>query len=202
MKAVVSIAIFAALLVCVAFTPPKGYGIGDEVADFSLKNVDGRMVSLSGFKTAKGLVVVFTGNKCPFARLYEDRLNKLNKKYSADGFKVIAINSNNAALAPEDTYENMVAHAREKKLLYPYLHDETQAVAKAFGATKTPQAFVLFRQQGKWILKYSGAIDDNGAHPEEAKNHYVEDAIQSLLHNEPVAITTTKSVGCTIKWKE
>ena len=185
-----------------AFAAPKGYNIGDVVADFSLKNVDGKMVSLNGYRDAKGFVIVFTGNKCPFAKLYEGRLNELNKRYASSGVRVVAINANDEAIAPEDSYVHMVARAKEKKYSYAYLRDEQQAVARAFGASKTPQAFVVFREKGQWVLKYSGAIDDNGAEPEKATNRYVQNAVDALLKGQAVAVTTSKSVGCTIKWRQ
>lgn len=191
--------VFAALLVC-TYTY-AGYKPGDEAKSFKLLNVNGKVVSLDDYKKAKGFIIVFTCNHCPFAKLYQQRLNELNAKYTPLGMPVLAISSNDADAVPEDNYEEMVKRAKEKKYTFPYLFDSTQEVARAFGANKTPQAFVLFKEGGKWIVKYSGAIDDNGKEPDLVKNHFVIDAVEALLHNRPIEVTTTKSVGCAIKWK-
>ena len=189
------------LVISSGFVPVTGYKIGDEVSDFSLKNVDGKMVSLSDYKKAKGFIIVFTCNHCPFAKRYEERLNSFGKKYAALGIPLLAISSSDQAAVPEDTFEKMVARAKEKKYTFPYLSDDTQVVAKAFNAAKTPHAFVVFKENGKWILKYSGSIDDNGAEPDKVKNHYLEDAVNALLNGKPVTVPITKSIGCPVKWK-
>lgn len=156
---------------------------------------------MADYKTAKGFIIVFTCNHCPFAKLYQDRINDLNKTYASKGFPVIAINPNDVVAVPDDSYENMQKRAKDKKYTFPYLIDETQAVAKAFNATKTPHAFIVFKENGKLILKYAGAIDDNAQEPEKAENHYVTDAVNALLAGKPVTTTETKSIGCSIKWK-
>jgi peroxiredoxin len=199
---IVSAIIIGLGLMLMSFSTVSGYKPGDEITDFSLLNVDGKNVSMSGYKKAKGFIIVFTCNHCPFAKLYQERFNNLNKEYGQKGFPLIAISSNDADAVPEDTYEEMIKRAKEKKYNFPYLYDKTQAVARAFGASKTPQAYVVFKENGKWILKYYGAIDDNGAEPEKAKNKFVVNAVEALLHNQPVLVTNTKSVGCGIKWKE
>ncbi len=179
-----------------------GYKPGDTVADFSLLNVDGNRVSMQSYKQAKGFIVVFTCNHCPFAKLYQQRLNDMNTTYKALGYPVLAISSNDAEAVPEDNMTEMKKRAKEKHYNFPYLYDESQSVARAFGAVKTPQAFVIQKENNKWILKYYGAIDDNGAEPEKIKNKFVTDAIDALLANKSIAVTNTKSVGCAIKWKE
>lgn len=194
------------LLTCVAvmlysFAAIGSYKPGDTVADFSLLNVDGKMVSMSSYNKAKGFIVVFTCNHCPFAKLYQQRLNEMNNTYSAQDFPLLAISSNDADAVPEDSYEEMAKRSKEKKYNFPYLYDETQAVARVFGAVKTPQAFVVFKENNNWIVKYYGAIDDNGAEPEKVKNKFVIDAVEALLHNQPITVSTTKSVGCGMKWK-
>ncbi len=191
----------AILIFCSAFAPAAGYKIGDEVADFSLKSVTGKMVSMADYKGAKGFVVIFTCNHCPYAKRYQERLNLLSKKYARLGIQLLAISATDPTVVPMDSYENMVVAARQGKYTYPYLYDETQAVAKAFNAAKTPHAFVLFKSNGKWILRYSGAIDDNGADAVKVKNHYLEDAVDALIAGKPIAAEVTKSVGCPIKWK-
>ncbi|MFN5921410.1 MAG: thioredoxin family protein, partial [Bacteroidota bacterium] len=156
---------FAIVLALSAFTPlqneNKGYQTGDEVADFSLKNVNGKMVSMSNFKTAKGFIVVFTCNHCPFSQAYESRIIDLHKRYQAKGWPVIAINPNDPVREPEDSYANMQKRALEKKYPFPYLLDDTQEVARRFGATRTPHVFLLKKSDKKLVLHYIGAIDDN-----------------------------------------
>jgi peroxiredoxin len=169
--------------------------------DFSLKNVDGNFISLKDYPEAKGFIVIFTCNHCPFAKLYPKRLNKLNKKYSNNGFPLLAISSTDTILYAEDTYENMVLKANKEKFNFPYLYDSAQSVAKLFKAERTPQAFVLFKENNNWIIKYSGAIDDNGAEPKKVKVDYVSDAVDALLKNQKVLITETKSIGCKIMFR-
>ncbi|RFS17485.1 thioredoxin family protein [Emticicia sp. C21] len=185
-------------------TPLKrlaGYGIGDAVADFKLKNVDGKTVSLNDFASAKGFIVVFISNHCPFSKSYEDRVIDIDKKYSSQGYPVIAINPNDPEAYEEDSFVNMQARAKEKGYTYPYLTDNTQAVTKAFGAMRTPHAFVLNKENGKIIVHYIGAIDDNPQDPFNVTKHFVTDAVNSLLLGKPVVTPTTKAIGCAIKWK-
>lgn len=191
----------AAVAIAVNMTAMAGYKPGDEVKDFSLKSTDNKTISLNGYKNARGFIVVFTCNHCPFAKLYQERMNAMNKEYSAKGIYLLAISSNDAVAVPEDNFEEMTKRAREQHYNFPYLFDETQEVARAFGAVKTPHAFVIFKENGKWIVKYRGSVDDNGAEPEKVKNAFVKNAVDALLRNEPVPVTSTKSVGCAIKWK-
>jgi len=184
-----------------AFKNP-GYQVGEAVADFKLKNIDEKNVSLADYPDAKGFIVVFTCNHCPFSKMYEDRINMLNKKYAKAGYPVIAINPNDAAQYPDDNFENMQKRAKEKKFSFPYLYDESQATARAFGATKTPDVFVVKKEDGKLILKYTGAIDDNTESAKAAKVKYVENAVDALLSGKAVETTQTKAVGCGIKWKK
>lgn len=185
----------------VALKRLAGYGVGDAVADFKLKNIDGKIVSLSDFASAKGFIVVFISNHCPFSKSYEDRVIDLDKKYASQGYPVIAINPNDPEAYEEDSFVNMQARAKEKGYTYPYLTDNTQAVTKAFGAMRTPHAFVLNKENGKIIVHYIGAIDDNPQDPANVTKHYVSDAVNSLLLGKPVVTPTTKAIGCAIKWK-
>jgi glutathione peroxidase-family protein len=183
-----------------SFTP-AGYKVGDEVSDFSLKNVDGKMVSMRNYKDAKGFIIVFTCNHCPFAKAYESRIMDLDKKYASKGYPVIAINPNDPEKAPDDSYENMIARAREKSYSFPYVLDATQSVATAFGATRTPHVYIVEKKNEKNILQYVGAIDNNSDEPEKVTQRFVEDAVNALLEGKPVTTTETKAIGCTIKWK-
>lgn len=180
----------------------QGYHVGEIVDDFKLKNIDEKMVSLADYKNAKGFIVVFTCNHCPFSKKYENRINALNKKYEKKGFPVVAINPNDAAQYEEDNFENMKKRAKEKKFSFAYLHDETQEVARKFGATKTPDVFVLQKEGNDWILKYTGAIDDNSDSEGDVKEKYVEAAVDALLQGKTISTTFTKAVGCGIKWKK
>jgi peroxiredoxin len=177
------------------------YGVGDTVSDFKLKNVDGKFVSLGDFKDAKGVIVIFDCNTCPFSKAYNDRIVALDEKYSSKGFPVVAINANDPEVSPGDSFEAMVSHAKEKGYKFPYLFDETQSVAKAFGATNTPHVFVLKKDGKKFSVAYIGAIDNNARDESAADKKYVEEAIEALMTGKEVGTTKTKAVGCGIKWK-
>lgn len=180
----------------------KGYEVGDTAADFKLKNIDGKMVSLSDFKKAKGFIVVFTCNHCPYAKKYEDRIVALDKKYKEAGYPVIAINPNDPNVQPEDGFQQMITRAKEKGFTFPYLVDEGQKVYPQYGATKTPHVFILQKEGAKNIVKYIGAIDNNYDDPNDVSEHYVQDAMAALLNGKPVANAKTVAIGCTIKVKK
>lgn len=178
-----------------------GYQVGDTATDFQLKNVDGKMISLSDFKDAKGYIVIFDCNTCPYSKAYNDRIIALNKKYASKGFPVITINSNDPSISPGDSFDEMKSRANKKKYDFPYLFDETQEVAKAYGATNTPHVFVLSKTNGENKVAYIGAIDDNSRDASSVTRKYVEEAVDALLAGKDVANTKTKAIGCTIKWK-
>lgn len=180
----------------------EGYKIGDVARDFSLKNVDGKNVSLADFKDAKGYIVVFTCNHCPFSQAYESRIMSLDKKYASLGYPVIAINPNDVKSVPEDSYENMVARAKEKKYTFPYLYDESQQIASTYGAARTPHVFVIQKVNGNNILKYIGAIDNNADDANKVTAKFVENAVDALLAGKEIPLAETKAIGCTIKWKQ
>ncbi len=180
----------------------KGYEVGDAAADFKLKNIDGKMVSLSDFKNAKGFIVVFTCNHCPYAKKYEDRIVELDKKYKDQGYPVIAINPNDPNVQPEDGYQQMIERAKQKGFTFPYLVDEGQKIYPQYGATKTPHVFVLKKENGKNIVKYIGAIDNNYDNPNDVSEYYAQDAVNALIKGEPVKMTKTVAIGCTIKVKK
>lgn len=178
-----------------------GYKVGDKVEDFKLEGVDGSMVSMAGFKEAKGFIIVFTCNHCPYAKMYEDRIMQLDEKYAALGYPVIAINPNDPERQPEDSFANMKARAEEKGYSFPYVMDRSQDVARRFGAAYTPHTFVLKKEGSDYKVAYIGAIDDNYRDAESAKKFYVESAVDALLENKAPAEPTVKGVGCSIKWK-
>jgi peroxiredoxin len=197
--------LFFSAIAIFAFSPMEhGYKVGDVAQDFELKNVDGNMLSLNQMKyaNAKGFILVFTCNHCPFAQKYEERIIALAKKYEPLGFPLIAINPNDPEREPEDSFENMVKRAKEKNFPFPYLVDETQKTTYFYGAEKTPQVYVLKKEGGKKIVAYIGAIDDNVQYAKDVKEKYVENAVDEILAGKPVSKSTTKAVGCTIKWKQ
>ena len=180
----------------------QGYQPGDIAIDFKLKNIDGKMVSPDDYANAKGFIVIFTCNHCPYAKAYEDRIIELDKTFKSKGYPVIAINPNDPVAYPADSYENMKARAKEKGFTFPYLLDETQNIAKTYGATRTPHVYLLQKNNGKLVVKYVGAIDDNYQDASVVSDKYVENAIHSLLNNKEIATKTTKAIGCSIKWKQ
>lgn len=190
----------AAVAMLCAFRP-EGYKVGDKAIDFKLKNIDGKMVSLADYKDAKGFIVVFTCNHCPFAKAYEDRIIALNTKYASKGYPVIAINPNDPTVVPEDDYATMQQRAKAKNYAFPYLVDGTQNIAKTYGATRTPHVFVLQKSGTELMVKYIGAIDDNSDDPSAVKEKYVENAVDALLAGKDVNPSSTKAIGCGIKWK-
>jgi peroxiredoxin len=121
--------------------------IGDVAPEFKLKNVDSSYYSLNKNSESKGFIIIFTCNHCPFSQAYEERIIELDKKYKKLGFPVVAINPNDPVKVPEDSFEKMVKQYKEKKFTFPYLHDETQQTAKAYGATRTPHVFILVKEK-------------------------------------------------------
>lgn len=198
MKKILILGLFA--LACIGVNA-QGYQVGDEANDFKLQNIDGKQVALADFKDAKGFVVIFTCNHCPYAIAYEDRIIALDKKYKSQGFPVVAINPNDPAIAPEDSFENMKKRAADKGFTFPYLFDETQDVFKKYGATKTPHVFILSKKGEMLAVEYIGTIDNNYKDASQVSVRYVEDAVDALLHNKKPALTTTKAIGCSIKVK-
>lgn len=173
--------------------------MGDTATDFKLKNVDGKMVSLADYKDAKGYVVIFTCNHCPFAVAYEDRIIALHNKYSAQGYQVIAINPNDPVVSEGDSFEGMQTRAKEKSFTFPYLFDEGQKVFPSYGATRTPHVYLLDKNK---VVKYIGAIDDNVNEPNNVKEKYLENAIEALKAGKEITTSYTKAVGCSIKVKK
>lgn len=188
--------VLTSTLLLFSATAPSGYVVGDKADDFSLKNVDGKMVSLSDFKGAKGYIVIFTCNHCPYAQMYEERIIALHNKYKPKGFPVIAINPNSPAIVPEDSYEEMQKRAREMKYPFPYVFDEEQTVYPKYGATRTPHVFIL---DTNFVVRYIGAIDDNPELASLVKKRYTENALDSILQGRKPNPDYTLAIGCTIK---
>ncbi len=190
------------LVFVIAAAPVKnGYEIGDTVSDFRLKNVDGKMVALSDFKNAKGIIVIFDCNTCPYSKAYNSRIVALHARYASVGFPIMTINPNDPVLSPGDSFDQMGALAKEKGYTFPYLMDEMQDVSRSFGATNTPHVFLLQRVGKDLKVAYIGAIDDSARDISAIKRKYLEEAVDALLINKSVPATRTKAIGCTIKWK-
>lgn len=171
------------------------------IADFTLRNIDGRMISLSSYPQARGFIIVFTSNHCPFAKLYTTRLNALATKYAALNIPLLAINSMDTVVYQEENFEMMREKSIAGNFAFPYLYDSEQSVGKNFGAQYTPHAFVVWKEDDQWKVKYNGAIDDNGAEPSAVNNAYVDNALQELLTGHDVTNTETRSIGCAIYYR-
>jgi len=171
--------------------------IGDKALDFSLIGIDDRQHSLDEYSN-NVVAVIFSCNHCPYVRAWEDRMVKIQGDYASKGVQLVAINANDASKYPDDSFQNMKVRAREKKFNFPYLRDEDQKVANAYGAQRTPEVF-LFNSGG--ALQYHGAIDDNYDDPQAVKVHYLRNALDAVLNGTKVPVAETAPVGCTIKWK-
>jgi peroxiredoxin len=189
------------LMVSVA-SPKDPYRPGDAASDFSLKNVKGESVSLSQFNSAKGFIVVFYSNVCPMVKKYEQRIADLHKEFSSKGYPVVAINSNDKDAQPGDSFDEMKKYVKGRNTGFEYLYDETQDVARDFGATNTPHVYVLSKKDGNLKVEYVGAIDNNADDASQANKKYVADAVNALLKGQSVPLSSTKAIGCTVKWKK
>lgn len=194
MKAIVTL--FLVSVLGLGTVSQQGYEVGDTATDFKLKNVDGQFVSLSDMADAKGYIVTFTCNHCPYAVLYEDRLIEIHNKYAPMGYPVVAINPNDPEVQPADSFDKMVERAEEKEFPFVYLFDEGQEIYPQYGATKTPHVFLL---DSDLKVKYIGAIDDNARNPEAVEVKYLENAIMALESGNEPNPSQTKAVGCSIK---
>ncbi|NNC95978.1 MAG: thioredoxin family protein [Chitinophagales bacterium] len=175
--------------------------VGDVAPDFTLKNIDGNMVSLSDFGENKGVILIFSCNTCPFVVKYEDRMIELDNAFREMGYPVVAINPNDVSIKPGDSYEEMVKRADALDFPFDYLYDETQEIAEAYGATRTPQVYLLKNMDGEFQVAYIGAIDNSVESADAVTEAYVENAIESLENGDVPNPDFTKAIGCTIKWK-
>ncbi|MCU0459313.1 MAG: thioredoxin family protein [Bacteroidales bacterium] len=192
----------AALMITGLLNSQSPYKAGDVASDFKLKNVKGEMVSLADIKDADGFIVAFWCNTCPVVKKYDQRLQALHAKYAPKGYPVIAINPNDPAVSPGDSYEKMKETAEKLNYRFEYLFDETQEVARKYGATNTPHIYILSWRDGKLVVDYVGAIDNNTDDAAAADRKYAEDALESILKGQPVSVAATRAIGCSIKWKK
>jgi len=186
----------ALLILTLIFSVSAQYEIGNVVDDFSLKSTDGEMVSMANYPDAKGYIIIFTCNHCPYAIAYEDRIIELHNEWAPKGYPVIAINPNDPDVQPDDSFEKMKERASEKNFPFKYVLDKGQKVYPKFGAERTPHVFLVDENS---ILRYIGAIDNNYKSAEAADEHYLRDAISALEAGKDPNPAMTKAIGCTIK---
>jgi peroxiredoxin len=179
----------------------EGIKVGEKAVSFNLKGTDGKMHTLAEL-APNGAILVFTCNHCPFSKAYEDRIISLQNAYGAKGYPVIAINPNDPKKQPEDSFDKMQERAKEKNFNFPYLFDDTQAIAKAYGAVRTPHVFIVKKSGTAYNVEYIGAIDDNSNEPTQVSKKYVESAVESLIAGKKPQPDNTRAIGCTIKWRE
>ena len=160
-------------------------------------STNGRECNPYEFEESKIIVVMFTCNHCPYVQAYEDRLINLQKDFADKEVTFVAINSNDEINYPEDSFENMVKRVKDKKYNFPYLRDQTQEVAKTFGASFTPEIFVFDQNR---VLQYHGRIDDNWQEPKKVTKQNLKEALEAILENKPVSRANTQAIGCTVKW--
>lgn len=172
--------------------------LGDSLPTFHLPGIDGRRWNERDVRGEAATAVMWWCNHCPYVQAWESRAVDIQRDYGPRGVRLVAINSNNAEKYPLDSFAGMVERAAQKGFNFAYLHDESQTVAKAFGAERTPEVF-LFDKDG--LLRFHGAIDDNFEDPSSVQQHWLRDALDALLSGRPVANARTPLRGCTVKWK-
>ena len=195
MKKIISILILS-IAISTNIDAQTGYKIGDTATDFNLKGTDGKQHSLAEVENAKGYIVIFTCNHCPFSKMYEDRIIALQTKYKERGYPVVAINPNDPKANADDSFDKMVIRAKEKGFNFWYLFDDGQKIFPQYGATKTPHVFLLDNNK---VVKYIGAIDDNAREEKSIDEHFLENAIEALDAGKKINPETTKAIGCSIK---
>ncbi|MBP6378684.1 MAG: thioredoxin family protein [Kaistella sp.] len=198
-KILITLALFASV---VMLTEAQSIKPGEKAPAFSLKGVDGKTVSLSDYNKEKGVILIFSCNTCPYVVAYEDRIIELHNNFAPKGFPVVAINSNNPELSKGDSFEEMKKKARDKSFTFPYLFDEKQDIFPKYGATRTPEVFLLKNTGNGFEVVYTGTIDDNYKSAGEAKEKYVENAVKAVLKGISPEIPVTKAIGCGIKVKK
>lgn len=197
-----TIVILAAVAIWVAATNVNdlpGLKVGDKAPEIALKNVDGKTVSFKDYKDAKGFIVTFTCNSCPVSQAYEDRIIDLHKKFATKGYPVIAVMPNDPSVQPGDSFDNMKKRAKDNKYPFAYLFDEGQKVTLQYGATRTPEVYLLDKEL---TVRYTGAIDDNSNDASAVKTKYVENAIAALEKGQEPNPNFTKAIGCGVKFKK
>ncbi len=172
--------------------------IGDRAVDFNLPATDGNSYSLDSFSGSKALAVVFSCVHCSYVLAWEDRLIRLQNDFAARGAAFVVICANDAVKYPQDSFGNMKTHAAQKNYPFPFLHDESQDVARAYGAERTPEIFLF---GGGGTLAFHGAVDDNYEEPENVREHWLRDALEAVTSGKVPPRQTVLPRGCSIKWK-
>jgi peroxiredoxin len=165
---------------------------------FTLTGVDDRQHSLADYAGKEAVAVIFSCNHCPYVKAWEDRMVQIQADYAARGVQFIVINPNDTTISPDDSFSKMRQRSQEKGFNFPYLFDESQEVARAYGAERTPEVF-LFDKGG--TLRYHGAIDDNYDDSKKVQQRYLRDALDAVLSGKEPSVADTKPAGCTIKWR-
>jgi thioredoxin-related protein len=198
-----SIFLFAACVIAViasgfkfAVNPELEIGKSIPGSDIKMMDVSGKEVSLNDSKGENGLLVIFSCNTCPYVKLSESRIKELGALTKQNKLGMILVNSNEAQRSDDDSFDAMKQYAKVQGYSFSYVLDKNSQLANAFGATRTPHCF-LFDKSGK--LVYRGAIDDNIKDPNDAKEHYLKDAVVAAATGKPIKTNSTKSVGCSIK---
>jgi peroxiredoxin len=170
---------------------------GDSAPDFSLPATDGKTYSLPDFAGASAFSVVFLANHCPYVSSWEERLTAIAREYGDRGVRFAGISSNDASKQPKDSFEAMGRRVQEQHYPFPYLYDEDGAVARSFGATRTPEVFLFDRDS---VLRYHGAIDSDWEEGDD-RDEYLRDSLDAVLAGQPIETAETRAVGCVIKTK-
>lgn len=194
--------VFGLSLIACSSTASEGLQIGQKAPGFNLKNIDESMVDLQDYTDQRGVIVIFSCNHCPYVKFYEERMQQLHENMAEKGFPVVAINPNDEVAYPEDGFSYMQERAEERGFTFAYLRDESQEVARAYGALKTPHVYLLENVEGEFVCRYIGAIDDNVQRAEAVEVRYVEDAIAAIAKGEKPDPAETKAIGCSVKWKK
>jgi len=175
--------------------------LGKEVIPFEMHSVNKGILTFDSFPNAKGFAVVFFCNHCPMAKLYDERIQNLEREFSGLGVHVIAVNPMDSLVYEEESWKEMVKRANRMNYVVPYVQDGSQDIARQFNAQHTPEAFVIWKEEGQWFVKYEGSFDDNGEHPKLAKP-FLANAITDLLQGKAVAMPQSESFGCRIFYRK
>jgi peroxiredoxin len=173
--------------------------IGQKGPDFTLPGVDGHTHTLSSLiESNRAVAVIFSCNHCPYVRAWEGRMVQIQRDYQDKNVALIAVNANDTVKYPDDDFDHMKQRAKQEGFNFLYVRDDSQKVARDYGATHTPHVFLL---DSSGILRYRGAIDDNHDDPDAVQRTYLRDALDAVLGGKTPEITETQAVGCTVKWK-